>query len=266
MKLSRTLILLLGAASASACAPPPPPTTRAREANVIDLEAGPKALSQPASKPPDVAPPTSAQSLYLVHVRNAADQIIEGCRVMMLSEIPEPLYLREPRKKTRILYLYSPNYGRCEFMTVADGKPKYLLVGGDGFLPSVLELKPAVGGQTQELTVRTEILPIATVIIEDHQGNRVARPSVTMRPPTGTPNKYTVRGLTANEGMTEIGDDLGEVKFTRPPGKYWLVSARGPDEGGTCRRYQIIDWDGGREPMVVRLPTQSEKTPEWYTW
>jgi len=194
MKLPHALnLLLLAALFASACAPAPPPPREAA-ANVINLEEGPKALDAPVTEAPKIAPPTSTQTLYQVHVRNAAGQIIEGCRVMLLTEIPDPLFLREPRKKTRISYHYSPNYGRTDFMTLADGKPKYLVVGGDGFLPSVVELKPAVGGQTYELTVRTEIMPIVTVIVTDHEGNRVSQPLVTMRPPTGTATKYTVRG------------------------------------------------------------------------
>jgi hypothetical protein len=261
----RTLLLLLAAAVfLSACGNQAPPPRETR--TIINLDEGPKALDQPVGKPPAIAPPTADQTLYLVHVRNAADQVIEGARVMLLTEMPEPLYMREPRKKTRVAYKYSPNYGRVEFMVQSDGKPKYLLVGGDGFLPSVMALEPATGGRTQELTVRSEILPIATVVVEDVDGNRVARPMVTMRPPTGTPTKYTVRGLAPNEGMTEVGDDLGEVKFTRPSGRYWLISSKGVNDQGTCRRYQIIDWDGSTEPIVVRLPAQSEPKPDWYTF
>lgn len=261
----RPLPFLLLAASvlAAGCAPSPPPP-RQPEGTIINLEEGPQAHDQPVTEAPAVAPPTADQSLYLVHVRNAAGQVIEGCRVMLLSQKPEPLYLREPRKKTRILYLYTPNYGRVEFMVQADGKPKYLLVGGDGFKPSVRELKPAIGGQTQEIEVVTEILPIAHLIIEDHLGNRVDRPMVTMRPPADAPNPYHIEGLAPNEGMTEIGDDLGEVKLTRPVGRYLILASKGTAQKGACRHYEILDWDGRPDPIVIRLPEKSEPKPDWF--
>ncbi len=264
MKTQLLCWLLLGALTLTACGPAPPPPRET--VTVVNTDEAPTAIDEPVGPPPAIAPPAANQTLYLIHVRNAAGQVIKGARAMLLTEAPDALYMREPRKKTRIMYRYTPPYGRVEFMTEADGKPKFLVLGGDGFLPSLIQLDPATGGHTQEITVITEIMPIATVIVEDVNGNRVARPMVTMRPPTGTPSKYSVRGLKPNEGMTEIGDDLGEVKLTRPAGKYWLISSKGTADQGTCRKYQIIDWDGGAEPMVVRLPAKSEPKPEWYTF
>lgn len=253
-------LLLLGALLASCGPSPPPPPPPAPAGTIVKLSEGPTAVENPTTVAPQIAPPQANQTLYLVHVQDAQGRAIKGARVMLLTEMPEPLYLREPRKKTRIRYVYTPDYGRAEFMVQSDGLPKYLLVGGDGFKPDAQQVDPSTGGHTQELRVVTEILPIANFVIKDHTGDRVADALVTMRPLPGESNKYAIRGLKPNEGMTERGDDFGIVTFTRPLGSYELMSMKGD---GTCRKYEIFAWDGRKAEIVIQLPEKSETPPAW---
>ena len=108
-------------------------------------------------------------------------------------------------------------------MVQSDSKPKYLWLGGNGFEPMVVKLEDAVGGLTFERTLEIEIMPIATFFILSKSGNYSNNALVTMKPADG--NNFRKGPGSGNAGFTQRADDKGEVKFTRPPGKYIFIAS-----------------------------------------
>ena len=251
------LLALATLLTAPACTKQAAPV-RAQPSETTKAGEAPRAVEATAPLP-TLAAPAASETLYKVFIKNAAGQSLIGVKTMLLSEIPEGLYIREPRRKTVIGTYKTPAYGRVHYLVQSDSKPKYLWIGDNGVLPFITELESAAPGRTYERTVIAEISPIATLIIEDHQGMRVPNAIVTMRPEGETANKFSQRGGSANYGTTQRSDDLGEVQFTRPVGQYRIIATK---ENGTSRVTRIMDWTGNPAPVTVRLPEKSETAPQ----
>ncbi|HEX9793547.1 MAG TPA: hypothetical protein VGC54_06145 [Planctomycetota bacterium] len=206
---------------------------------------GPQATTKAIQAAPPLPAVPPDKTMYVFFVRDSAGNPVGGVDVRVLTEVPEPLFMREPRRKTVIGTYPTPLHGRVHFQVEGDGTNKVLWVGGKGITPFTQTLPAASPGLKHEETVTVKITPIANFLILDHQGLRVNDAIVSMAPPTAT----------SNAGYTERSGDAGFAKFTREPGLYKLIATKG---NGTCRFTQDFQWDGNPETIELRLP---EKTP-----
>ena len=239
---------VLVAALLAACGNPPPPLDPdAGIAETLRPDEAPRAISGEFSMP-TIAAPNAQSALYVVHLRNQKGQAIAGARTMLLQNRPASDYMREPVRRDVIATYKSPKHGRVHFMATADNKPKYLLITGNGFQPTLIDLKSAAPGSTDERTVRIEITPICTMIILDHRGYLVDNALVTMKPAPGSKPMRVVGS--GNVGTSQRSDDAGEVKFTRPIGRYVVIASNSNYKG---KIQTTIDWDGDPAPIEVTL-------------
>ncbi len=250
MKKTFLYLLLCLMATSAACSKSRPKNKAAQPAASLSENEGPRATTGRVEMT-TIADPGPGQSLYVAYIRNQDNLPIARARVMILTEEPDGLYMREPRRKTVAYEYRTPLHGRFAGMIESDDKPKYLWVGGEGFQPHIYALPAATSGKRHEMTCPVTILPIAHLVFEDAQGMRVTNGIITLKPVAGTAN---ARGRSDNYGTTQRCDDLGEVKFTRPKGKYTLIATKA---NGTCRLTTTFDFDGTREKKHFKLPAKS---------
>lgn len=245
MRTAALLLLSPAACLLAACSPqsaPPPPQTSATTV----AGAAPQAVEGPVEAPPPLPQPAPEQTIYVVWVKDEQGRPVVGARTMLLTEAPDALYMREPIRQTVVSTYKTPRHGRVHHIFPReggqpDGKPKYLWIGSAGFDPFVVELEPAVGGKTYERTVTVKILPVATLVIKDHEGNRVREAIVTIK-------KHSAE---SNVGNTYRSNDFGELQVSKVPGTYHFQASR-PD--GSCLLTQNWEWNGDPAPVEIRLP------------
>ncbi len=265
MKL-RFLLLLLAVSLVALPACTKKVVKKARPAATVAPSQGPQVATGPIPPPPPIADPSADQALYVVHILDrASERPIGGAFVRLMREIPEPLYMRNPARRTVISEYPSPMHGQVHFSADADGKMTYVLVNGRGFAPFVTEAGNAIGGKRYELTLKMDIVPSAKFIVRLPDGDRADNAIVTMKlagqaaaPVEDDAGKLGGRPTgSANYGNTERCDDLGEVIFNRKPGKYLLLAT---NSSGGNRLYKTVEWTGSwSEPMVLQLPEVSQK-------
>jgi hypothetical protein len=218
---------------------------------------GPTAEQKPVEQR-TFADPTASQTLYLAYLRDANNKPVSGVDVQLLVQRPEGMDMRQPRRKTVAYGAVSGLDGIAAMMVDSDNKPKFIWAGGLGVNPVIFAANPAVGGARIELTCQVQVVPIAHLIIEDASGMRVPKGIITFKP---IGNEANTRGLSDNYGTTGRTNGFGEVKFTRPKGRYGLIATK---EKGSCRLYQIVDWNGdGDTPLTFRLPAKSMTEQPW---
>ena len=237
--------------------------------------AGP-AIADKVIPPPALQPPTANEVLYVAHVvDNATGRPIGGAFCYLVRNIPDPLFLRNPKRSDVIFsnrtHLHGQNYTKLNGDTadkdgvkIMDGKMKWWLVSGRGFTPKIVEAGPANAGTTQEVTIRTSISPVVEFRVFTPSGDLANNAICTMAPDTSEPvleGKMANRGSSSgNVGMTERADDAGEVMFNRSKGRYRLSFN---DEKGRYRYYQIFEFDGvsTTKPIKINLPATSMNKP-----
>ena len=262
----RFLFLLLTTVPLAAfgCGREPTRTTDAQTSTVVG--AGPSVVdATELPPPPEVEPPTADQTLYVVWLQDSkTGKPVANASVSLLKEVPEPLYMRVPPRRIVIQDSKTRIHGRAVFMVQADGKPKYVLVHGRGFMPFVREAPASAGGQTYEMEIPVEIVPTFELVVRSPNGDRADQALCTMKP--ADMEAYEAEGKLANRpgqkanyGWTERADDLGVATFNRRPGKYRLECS---DRQGRHRYYELVDWNGQQEkPYEVTLPEQSMQKP-----
>ncbi|MCP4093046.1 MAG: hypothetical protein GY747_06310 [Planctomycetes bacterium] len=226
--------------------------------------------------PPTLQAPTANETLYVAHVVDSATgRPIGGAFCYLVRNIPEPLYLRSPKRADVVYSNRTPLHGQNSVklndatadkngVKIMDGKMKWWLVSGKGFTPKLVEAGPAIAGSKQEVTIRTSISPVATFRVFGPNGDLADNAICTMAPDLNQPEitgKMGARGSSSgNVGMTERADDSGDVWFNRPAGRYRLSFSA---SNGKYRHYQIFQWDGVRSPKPTRvdLPAKSMAKP-----
>lgn len=243
---TRALLLL---ALLAAC---DPGTTTGRTPTSTTTKAGegPVVSEGTVKPPPPLEPPGAGETLYVCWIKDAQDRPVMGVVTMLLTEVPEGAYMREPVRATVISTYKTPDHGRVHHLyppqgQTSDGKPKYLWIGRNGVEPFVTELGPAVGGKTDERTIRVTLIPTATLVVLDPKGNLVADALVTIKK----------NASDASVGNTYRTNGAGELQVTMPPGTYILDAA---DENG---RHRYIDrawqWTGDPAPVRIQLPEKA---------
>lgn len=210
------------------------------------------------------AAPGANQTLYKLYLRDKQGRPVKGVKGAILVQPPEGLDMRQPRRKTVAAEAISGSDGIAAILIDSDNKPKYGWIGGDGvFPPSAYPLEAAVGGKTIALTLEVPVEPVATLIINDHNGFRVPDAIVTFKALTGAAAndvESTRPSQSDNYGTTRRTNGLGEVKYTYPVGRYGLIAT---NEKGSNRLYAIVDWNGQEEPLEFQLPPKSMTEQPW---
>ncbi len=226
---------------------------------------GPSVASGPVQER-TFAPPKSNETQYLLYLRDSQDRPIHKALTAILVQQPEPLAMRQPRRKTIQQEQMSGLDGLVAFTVEADGKTKYLWVGGEGITPQVIDAGIAAGGQVIKKKMSMEVIPVAKMLINDVNGYAVPNAIVTFKPlstgkePAGE-NIGNRPGSNANYVATLRTSLSGKVNFTRKPGRYALIATK---EKGSCRLYKIVDWDGdGSKLLTFQLPAKSMTAPPW---
>lgn len=218
-------------------------TTDPQPAATVNPDQGPQASTR-TYQVPEIAPPAGTETLYIADLRDSGGRQLGGIRCMILGQEPEPLYMREPRRKSVGHEGKTPRHGRYAAKIGSDNKPKFLWIGGPGVEPQVHPLQAAAPGQTHQKTYSIQTMPFFTMQVLDHQGFLVNGATVTLKSSKEA----------SNYGMTERADDAGEIVFTRRPGKMYMIATKG---NGTCRLEQEFTWDGKTSPMQIKLPERS---------
>ena len=237
--------------------------------------AGPEVAAK-VIPPPALQPPTADEALYVSHiVDKATGRPIGGAFCYLVRNIPDPLYLRSPKRSDVVFSsrtpLHGQNYTKLNAATadkngvkLLDGKMKWWLVSGRGFTPKIVEAGPAVAGSTQEVTISVSISPVIEFRVFTPKGDLANNAICTMAPDVNQPDlerKKASRGNSSgNVGMTERADDSGEVYFNRSKGRYRLSFN---DEKGRYRYYEIFEYDGvtTTKPIKIHLPAKSMDKP-----
>ncbi|MDA0667019.1 MAG: hypothetical protein O3A95_03015 [Planctomycetota bacterium] len=221
-------------------------------------------VSANAPPPPNPPIPAADQTVFVAHiVDSVSGNPIGGVNTYLMREIPEPLYMRSPRRKTVVAEYRTPMHGQSALTADADGTMKWWLISGPGFDPFVTEAGNAVGGQTQEMTIRATIVPVCNFIVRLPNGDRADNAVCTMAVNQDQPvleGKMSEPGSSSgNVGNTERADDFGKVAFNRAPGSYRLSFNA---SSGKYRHYQIFEWDGTQDKAVeIQLPANSMEKP-----
>jgi len=210
------------------------------------------------------APPAPNETLYLFYLRDSQGRPIKGVKCALLQQPPEGQDITQPTRKTVVGEDMSGLDGIGAVMSESDGLPKFAWVGGDGvYPPSVYPVEAATGGNTVKVTLAVPIEPIATFIVNGPDGYRASDAIVSFVDiaKIGSGEKIGNRPVKSeNYGATLRSNGAGEVKFTRPKGRYGLTIT---DEKGRHRLYKIIDWNGDPEPMEFQLPETSMTEKPW---
>lgn len=256
--ISRSIALLLCAAFLAACGGGSSSRKVEQTKTVVSSTGGPNVVSGPVEAEPVIAPPPANQTLYKVRVHERkSGNPIANARVMLMREQPEPLYMREPRRRDVVYESKTRATGLFYVMAEADGAMKYALVNGQGFMPTLVEAGAANGGQTQEIRIDVDIVPTFKCTIRNPAGERAANALCTMKPDVEVNSDRP--GLKANYGWSERADDLGVVTFNREPGVYRLEFS---DENGKHRWYEKFTWSGTQDaPREITLPEESQAKP-----
>lgn len=250
--------LLLCAAFLAACGGGSSTRKVEQTSTVISSTGGPNVVSGSVEPDPKFEPPAANQTLYKVRVHERkSGSPIANARVILMREQPEPLYMREPRRKDVVYESRTRGNGLFYVMAEADGAMKYALVNGQGFIPTLVEAGASTGGATQEIRIDVDIVPSFKCIIRNPLGERAANALCTMKPDVEVASDRP--GLKANYGWSERADDLGQVTFNREPGVYRLEFS---DEDGKHRWYEKFTWNGTQDaPREVKLPENSQDKP-----
>jgi hypothetical protein len=212
------------------------------------------------------ADPTATQTLYLLYLRDSQDRPVAGASAMVLIQPPEGLNINQPRRKTVVAEMPSGPDGISPILSEADGKPKWAWVGGKAvWPPAVFPLEPATGGNTVKAKLLVPIQPIAKIIINGPDGLRVPDAVVTFKPIGGGPGDVENIGgrpdKSDNYGNTKRTNDMGEIDFPRPAGRYGLIANNAK---GRFRLYAIVNWNGDdSKPLNFTLPAQSMTEQPW---
>jgi len=256
---SPLLPILFCAAIFAACGGESGKTVVKQSSTVMSAGGGPAVVEGPVEPEPAIAPPGPTETLYKVRILDRATQKpIAGARVILLRNQPEPLYMREPVRRDVIMDSKTRSHGLFFQMAEADGAMKYALVTGQGFIPTVVEAGPAVGGKTQEIRIDVDMVPVVKFIIKSPNGDRADEALCSMKPDQEIVSNRP--GLKANYGWTERANMLGLVVFNREPGVYRLEFS---DHDGKHRWYERFTWDGKAqaEPREITLPQDSQDKP-----
>jgi len=241
-------VLILAFAVLGSCSNSSRPTADSSAGKPVTNVAGgaPTAAAGVIPAPPKIAAPTGDQTLYVAMIRDkATKKPISRAKVMVLTERPTDAYMRTPRRKTVVWSYYTPLHGQASANITADGEPKFLWIGGDGFNPKLYELPAAIGGQRHDLAGEIAILPICNMKIVSSAGELCPDAIVTMKPADGSATNY---------GTTSRAGDDARIKFTRAPGKYTVIATKA---NGTCRLTTTIDFRGDPKELVMTLPSKS---------
>lgn len=225
---------------------------RHKSAETLRPDSGPAATTRKVTKP---TPPSvgSNESMYVVDIQNQQNRPIARAKVMILTQRPEEAYMATPRQKTIAWNYRTPLHGRAMAKLEADGLPKFLWVGGEGFDAFLVDIPNASPSLDFRKIITVEIKTIVHLVVEDAQGMRVANGLITLKPNREGP---APRRSSGNLRTTRRTDDLGEVKFTRNPGEYTLIASK---ENGSCRLTQVFHVREGGGVTTIRLPATTPK-------
>jgi hypothetical protein len=247
--------------SLTACLSDPP--TKAKEFSATLGGSGPQ-VSNTAPRPPEPPEPGVDETLYVAHVVDSATGYpIGGVFCSLLKTIPEPDYMRKPRRADVVHEYKTPKHGQYHAVVEADGKDKYLLIAGHGFQPFITEMGPSTPGGKHIKIISATILPMVTFVVRSPNGDRADEGIFTMKPAENTA-KIGKREGSSNAGTTERLDHLGEVTVNRPYGKYYMIVN---EAGGKFRYYGIFDWNAEAaktKKHKIQLPNISMSRPDWY--
>lgn len=235
------------------------------DAGTTTLSSGtPGVVEDVSALPPEpvIAPPGAKETLYKVYILDRATQKpIANARVMLLREEPDPLFMREPARRSVVYESKTRIHGLFYSLAEADGQMKYALVTGTGFIPTLHEAGASAAGQTHVTKIEVDIVPVCKFTILTPDGERADNALCTMKPDEATEAsiKSTRPGQKANYGWTERAGDNGIVAFNRAPGTYLLEFS---DRNGKFRWYERFQWTGQQaDAREVRLPAESQNKP-----
>jgi hypothetical protein len=242
---SNNLVYFLTAAMLSLTACGGGTTTIAKDTSATVAGTGPQVSN---TAPPPPAPPKQGANETLCS---------------LLKTIPEPDYMRKPKRADVVHEYKTPKHGQYHAVVEADGKNKYLLIAGHGFQPFITEMGPSTPGGEHIKIISATILPMVTFVVRSPNGDRADEGIFTMRPAESDAN-IGKRGGSSNVGTTERLDHLGEVTVNRPYGKYHMIIN---ESGGQFRYYGIFDWNAEAAKTrkhKIQLPDKSMTRPDWY--
>lgn len=260
---SNNLVYFLTAAMLSLTACGGGTTTIAKDTSATVAGTGPQVSN---TAPPPPAPPKQGanETLYVAHVVDSVTGYpIGGAFCSLLQTIPEPEYMREPRRANVVHQYKTPKHGQYFAVVEADGKDKYLLISGHGFKPFLTEMGPSTPGGEHIKTIKATIVPMVTFVVRSPNGDRADEGVFTMKTAESAA-KIGKRGGSSNIGTTERLDYLGEVTVNRPYGKYYMIVN---DKDGHFRYYGIFDWNAEAAKTrkhKIQLPDKSMARPDWY--
>ena len=260
---SNNLVYFLAAAMLSLTACGGGTTTKAPDTSATFGGTGPQVsnTAPPAPKPPT---PGTDETLYVAQVVDSVTGYpIGGVFCSLLKTIPEPDYMRKPRRADVVHEYKTPKHGQYHAVVEADGKNKYLLIAGHGFQPFITEMGPSTPGGEHIKTIKATILPMVTFVVRSPNGDRTDEGVFTMKPAESDAS-IGKRAGSSNVGTTERLDHLGEVTVNRPYGKYYMIVN---DSKGHFRYYGIFDWNAEAAKTrkhKIQLPDKSMARPDWY--
>ena len=205
---SNNLVYFLAAAMLSLTACGGGTTTKAPDTSATFGGIGPQVsnTAPPAPKPPT---PGTGETLYVAQVVDSVTGYpIGGVFCSLLKTIPEPDYMRKPRRADVVHEYKTPKHGQYHAVVEADGKNKYLLIAGHGFQPFITEMGPSTPGGEHIKTIKATILPMVTFVVRSPNGDRTDEGVFTMKPAESDAN-IGKRAGSSNAGTTERLDHLG---------------------------------------------------------
>ncbi len=262
---SLSLLLLAAAVALPACSGG---TKKKTELAPTITGSGPAVTEGPIPDPPPPAVPNANQTVWVARiVDKATGKPIGGVRCMLVREVPEPLYMREPARRNVMWEYKTPKHGVAATPALDISQEpagmRYLLISGPGFAPMIEPIGEVAGGKTYDKTFEVTITPQVKFIVRLPNGDRAKNAICTMKLDEDAPavdGKMASRGSgSGNVGTTERADDLGEVTFNRAPGTYRLEFS---EEKGRNRYYAKFEWSGTQgEAEEVQLPAKSMEKP-----
>jgi hypothetical protein len=260
---SNNLVYFLAAAMLSLTACGGGTTPKVQDFSATVGGTGPQ-VSNTAPKPPEPPKPGADETLYVAHVVDSVTGYpIGGVFCSLLKTIPEPDYMRKPRRADVVHEYATPKHGQYHAVVEADGKDKYLLIAGHGFKPFITEMGPSTPGGEHIKIISATIVPMVTFVVRSPNGDRADEGIFTMKPAKSDVEIGT-RGGSSNIGTTERLDYLGEVTVNRPYAEYH-ISVK--DKDGKFRHYMIFDWNAEAAKTTkhkIQLPGKSMAMPDWY--
>jgi len=250
---SNNLVYFLAVAMLSLTACDGGTITIAKDTSATYAGIGPQ-VSNTAPKPPEPPKPGADQTLYVAHIVDSVTGYpIGGAFCSLLKTKPEPEYMRDPRRADVVHQYKTPKHGQYFAVVEADGKNKYLLISGHGFLPFTTTMGPSTPGGEHIKIIKATIVPMVTFVVRSSNGDRADEGFLTMK-----------TAGSSNIGTTERLDYLGEVTINRTYGEYQIISK---DKTGKSRYYVIFDWNAEAAKTrkhKIQLPDKSMAIPDWY--